>query len=1002
MNRTHCFVASAIFCLATLLVAIPQGAIAQQVTAAITGKVTDPTGAPVPNARLTATDVDRGSQFPTVSNGDGIYDLPRVPIGTYNLKVEAQGFNPQQQSHIVLDLNQTARADFALTVGSLSQSVEVSSAAPLLQTDTTELSTVLTSATNEALPLATRNYVQLTLLAPGSVHPDPSSFENGQTTGGSGRPYINGNREQANNFLLDGMDNNQVSDNLVGFAPSVDAIQEFNLITNNAPAEFGNFMGGIVSVSIKSGTNHIHGDAFEFFRNDVLNANSWSNNFQGSPKAKLRWNEFGGTIGGPIKKDKLFVFGDYQGQRFDNPASTGTQSVFTTAERQGDFSQLLTQSKPIQLYNPFSVNADGTRNPFPGNIIPSTLFSPAASKILNSQYYPQPVNSGLINNIYNTSRSAINQDQGDVKVDWNKSDKDHVSGRYSQSFLNNPSTNSLPLDYNSFNQAPTYGGVLDYTRTITPSLVNDARVGVNYVRVNNGAAGGSLGDFTQSVGIAGVPDVILPAMTFSGGNAGTIGNNDVYQLFADTVIQYEDSVVWTKGAHTMHIGFQGWRQRINTFYSGNNGIAGTFDFNGQFTAGPAANSVAGNGSGLAEADFLLGLPDTIGGGVNGGTWGQRANIFATYFQDDWRVSNTLTLNLGLRWELHTPWVEVDNRQANFGLISGQIEIAGQNGNNRALYNQYNGITNFQPRIGLAWKPFGEKTVVRASYSLSSYLEGTGTNLRPTINPPFAVEHAAVYTADTLPGSTLDQGFVPISSVSDPYAGATLRLWDPNVRPAVSNQWNFTIQHQLTSNMTLQAGYVGQRTTHLMVPMPYLQKQLNADGTVSPSAYLAGNPTLQNDIGQISGTASDGNQSYNALQAVLQQRYSNGLQFQVAYTYSKCLTDSSGYYGSWGGQTTPTSPYWQDLYDKKAEWGTLLLRRNPRAFELRDIQPAFRPRQAVRQEPEQGGERGAWRLGNQCPTELPLRLRLDGFGSGRFGHELARRAGGLHRARRLRT
>jgi hypothetical protein len=237
-----------------------------------------------------------------------------------------------------------------------------------------------------------------------------------------------------------------------------------------------------------------------------------------------------------------------------------------------------------------------------------------------------------------------------------------------------------------------------------------------------------------------------------------------------------------------------------------------------------------------------------------------------------------------------------------------------------LYNQYNGITNYQPRIGIAWNP-RKNTVIRSAYTLSSYLEGTGTNLRLTINPPFAHETDANYASQSFPSSTLSDGFLPfLANPGDPFSGSTLRVWDPNVRPAVSNQWNFTVQQQFGNGTTLQVGYVGQRTTHLAVPMPYLQKQLLPDGTVANSPYLSGNPTLQNEIGQISGTATNGNQSYNALQAVLLKRLGNGLEYSVAYTYSKCMTDSSGYYGSWGGQTTPTSPYWQNLYDKKAEWG----------------------------------------------------------------------------------
>jgi hypothetical protein len=889
----------------------------QQVTATITGRVVDPSSAAVANAKVTATSLDRGTAYTTTSNSEGYYNLLYLPVGAYNVKVENAGFQAATQSNVALQMNQVAKLDFQLQVGNVQTTVEVTAVAPVLQTESTLLGQVIDSRTNTTLPLATRNYVQLTLLAAGSVHPDPSSFTSGQTTSSSGRPYVNGNREQANNFVLDGMDNNQVSDNLVGYAPSVDAIQEFNEITNNAPAEFGNFMGGIISTTIKSGTNQYHGDAFEFLRNDALNANSWGDNFTDVPKGKLRWNEFGGTLGGPIKRDKLFFFVDYQGQRFDTPTSVGATSVLTAAERSGDFSALLPK---VQLYNPLSV-INGKRVPFAGNIIPSQMLDPVASKIVgDTSAYPLPTGTGLINNYLYSSHTYINGDQGDAKLDWNASDKDRVFGRYSQSMYTNPTTNNLPIFYNSFNNSPTHTGVLDWTRTLSPTMVNEARVGVNYVFLNNGAAGNGLANLPQTVGLPGTVSDILSAMSFSGGNAASVGNSDNEQLFADTVIQYEDTINITKGAHNMHAGFQGWRQRVDTFYSGNNGKAGTFTFDGRYTAGPNPLATAGAGSGIAEADFLLGLPSDIGGGVNGGTWGQRANIFAAFFQDDWHITPKLTVNLGLRYELHTPWTEVKNRQSNFGLFSGALELPGQNGNSGALYNTYNGITNFQPRVGIAYS-VAKNTVIRAAYTLSSYLEGTGTNLRLTINPPFAHETDANYTSKSVPTSTLSQGFLPLeANPSDAFAGALIRLWDPNIRPAVSNQWNLTVQRQFAGNTTLQVGYVGQRTTHLMVPMPYFQKELLSNGTVVGSPYLSGNPTLYNEISQISGTASNGNQAYNALQAVLNKRFSNGLEYQVAYTYSKCMTDSSGYYGSWGGQTTPVSPYWQNLYDKKAEWG----------------------------------------------------------------------------------
>src|SRR6266403_2145674 len=310
----------------------------QEVTASITGTVSDPTGAAIVGATVTAKSMERGLTYTSVTNDSGIYRIAQLPVGSYELKAEKPGFASAAYPSFVLTLNQVARIDIALKVGQVTQIVEVTGAAPVLKTEATQVDTIINSATNDNLPLASRNYVQLTLLAPGAVSTDPASFTSGNNTDFySGRPLINGNRAQANNFLLDGMDNNQVSDNLLGYTPAPDAIQEFNLITQNASGEFGNFQGGIVSVSLKSGTNQFHGDVWEFFRNDKLNANSWQNTLTGLAKNKLRWNMFGGTVGGPIKKNKLFFFFDYQGQRFDHPASLSRFTVFTTRERNGDF-----------------------------------------------------------------------------------------------------------------------------------------------------------------------------------------------------------------------------------------------------------------------------------------------------------------------------------------------------------------------------------------------------------------------------------------------------------------------------------------------------------------------------------------------------------------------------------------------------------------------------------------------------------------------------------------
>ena len=367
-----------------------QPAWSQEVTAAIVGTVTDPSGAPLKDADVTATDTERGTVLSTKTNDSGAYNITRVPVGTYTVKISAPGFQTAVHTGITLVLNQTARIDMQMKLGQVSETVEVTGSTPVLQTDRTEVSTVIDSTTNDALPLATRNYVQLTLLAPGAVTPNPSSFNNGDNTASGGRPYINGNREQANNFILDGMDNNQVSDNLVGFTPAPDAIQEFNLITQNASAEFGNYQGGIVSTTIKSGTNGFHGSLWEFFRNDKLNSNSWENRFNGTETAPLRWNMFGGAVGGPIVKNKLFFFFDYQAQRFDHPATTIQTSVFTAAERAGDFGDICTTgfaaglctTASQQLYDPLNGNA-----PFLNNVITEPI-DPVAQALFASSLYP--------------------------------------------------------------------------------------------------------------------------------------------------------------------------------------------------------------------------------------------------------------------------------------------------------------------------------------------------------------------------------------------------------------------------------------------------------------------------------------------------------------------------------------------------------------------------------------------------------------------------------------
>ena len=400
----------------------------------------------VKDADVTATDTERGTVLSTKTNDSGAYNITRVPVGTYSVKITAPGFQSAVHTGIVLQLNQTARIDMQMKLGQVSETVEVTGSTPVLQTDRTEVSTIIDSTTNDALPLATRNYVQLTLLAPGAVTPNPSSFNNGDNTANGGRPYINGNREQANNFILDGMDNNQVSDNLVGFTPAPDAIQEFNLITQNASAEFGNYQGGIVSTTIKSGTNAFHGSTVGIFPQRQAQLEHWENRFNGNPRPPLRWNMFGGAVGGPIVKNKLFFFFDYQGQRFDHPSTTIPISVFTAAQRAGDFGDICTTgfvaglctTASQQLYDPHNGNA-----PFLNNVItqPIDPRGPGFVRVV-----PLSLRNGLAtqNNATYIQNGLVNTDQYDIKVDFNATNNDHIFGRYSHAKQHNPTITRLP------------------------------------------------------------------------------------------------------------------------------------------------------------------------------------------------------------------------------------------------------------------------------------------------------------------------------------------------------------------------------------------------------------------------------------------------------------------------------------------------------------------------------------------------------------------------------
>jgi Carboxypeptidase regulatory-like domain len=963
------------------LVSVLTPAWGQEVTAAMVGTVSDDSGAPIKGATVVARDTERGVVWTAETNDSGSFTILRLPVGTYTAEATAAGFEKTIYPAFALVLNQTARLNFKMKVGKVSETVEVTGSAPVLQTEDAQVGTVMDSNSVTNLALESRNYIQLTLLSPGVVTTDPSTFNYGSQTAegannGGGRPYINGNREEDNNFLLDGVDNNQASDNLTGYTPSPDAIGEFNLITQNASSEFGNYAGGIINATIKSGTNHYHGDVFEFLRNDFFNANKWENSSfvsglpGGLPTPKLRWNIFGGTLGGPIIKNKLFFFGDYQGIRRDLPASSSQISVLTPDEIGGNFGALLTTSTPTQLYNPCAAGTGGTsgvpcnilapgaRPQFTGNVISPGNLDPAFTALVSSAFYPKAITtlSNGFGAAVNTTNNKFNTDQGDIKIDYIISSKDHINARYSKADEFDPGTNSQPLLGNSLSEAWLNNGSVNWTHSFSSNLLNEVRFGKNGIKLIAPTItfAPAVGSLANTIGILdGNPARLLglPEFGFDGGTGSSVGQGGALtnlgsivnpQHFSSTVTQFDESLIYTHGRHVIKAGFQLQRYNLNVFYPGNAGELGA-----QVFGLGAGGNYSGNGSGGdPSADFALGLPESVGRGVSTGGWHARDWLFAGFVQDDWRVTSNLTFNLGLRYENRTPWTELHNRQVNVNIFTGALEfpgraavpngVVGTNGFSSGLYPAVNGLLDFEPRLGFAWSPamWGGKTVIRGGFAISSFQEGTGTNLRLTQNPPFTPSQSAGTNSQTgIAAFNIESAFASAAPpAGDPFINSTMLAWF-NVKPATADQWNLTIQQQIARNTTFQIGYVGQRTTHLMVPIDLDQGNLHADGTIT-YPYIGGlnpigtvingitttTPTYgPNGLGLVKESASVGNMNYNALQAVLQKRASGGLEAQVSYTYQKCMANSAGYYGSWGGQSQNADSYWQNIFNPNGDY-----------------------------------------------------------------------------------
>jgi len=891
-------------------------AFAQVATAELVGSVTDSSGAAIPNAKIVITNAATNQTVRELTSDDqGSYIATFIPPGAYTLTVEASGFRKLVQSGVALETNQRARIDLTLQVGQVTETVEVAAAAPLLESQSSSLGSVIGGKMVSELPLNGRNFVDLAKLTPG-VNGTGTSVAGTIMSGtrpDDRRPgseiFSNGNRENSNNFLYDGVDNNDRLTLSIVLRPGVEAIREFKVQTNMFSADLGRNSGAVVDVISKSGANDFHGSLFEFLRNSAMDARNFFNT-KGTPFPPFRFNQFGGSLGGRIIRNKTFFFVDYEGYRRNIVNSINT-SVPTLAMRTGDFS-----GAGVPIFDPLTTQTTGgvtTRTQFPGNRIPTNRFDPVTAKLINA--YPAPTSSALLNNYLANLNLTQKWNQYDVRIDHQFSPNDNFFARYSNQKTDTTAPYTFPAvtipgisgpvgigNEDSFAGTasnPTQHIVASYVKVISPRLVNDLRVGFNrfvldYV-AEGAVEGGSLGN---QLGVRNSnthpQQSVLPI--FSPANYTGIGHSRSLPIFRRiNSFQYGDNATYTAGAHTLKFGGIAIRRQI-TEYQTNRGN-GRFNFSPAFTDG--RQGVTGN-SGNSMASFLLGYANLIEQDFTLAWTGQRGWETGVYVADDWRVSKNLTLNLGMRWEYYSPFVEVADRIARFDPGTATVLVAGRDGVDRrtGIKKDYK---NFAPRIGFAYQ-IGAHTAIRGGYGLFYNPNGNGgALLRLFRHMPYGPIYS-VSPGDVNVGPRVSDGFpapptVNFDSVKNP-TGGVIGV-DPNFRSARAQQYNLSVQHEITPwNMIVKAAFVGNVGSRLGTTYDLNQPDLGAAAVNTRRPFFGVRPLLQGVTWGVSDAESD----YNAFQLVVDKRLSSSFSMLLGYTWSHAIDNVANDFG--GGVGTP--------------------------------------------------------------------------------------------------
>jgi hypothetical protein len=880
--------------------------------ATILGTVVDSSGANVAGAVVTLTDTATNIKTVVNTGAEGNYVATPLHIGNYSITVEGQGFKTETRTGVVLQVQDRLRVDFTLQVGSVHEQVVVDQAPPMLQTDSSELGQVIDSPQILNLPLNGRDYTQLVSLTSGVIKIKEGSSLTGTGTASNGNAggnfAVNGTRGMQNNYILDGIDNNSNDNGQNMLKTNVDAIEEFRVETSNYSAEFGRSGGAVINATIKSGSNSLHGSAFEFARDVALDARLYFEQ-PGTPKAPYSQNQFGGTIGGPILRNKIFYFVDYQGSRVST-SSIDFSSVPTAAEIGGNFAADGT------IYDPATTVLDGSgnvvsRQPFPNNMIPSNRIDPIAYNY--AQLFPAPNVPGAIgdgNNYVQVDPDTTQVDQGDVRVDNQLAQNQLLFVRYSQSVTNASQRPPLPGLANGgqggqgLDTDHTHGAAVGHTYTINPKTVNDARGGFSRETYINGLPPYGLHYPSANYQVPGVPnDPKVNGLTLFQMDGftpvGSPGYQPTYSVSME--VQYGDTISLVRGRHSIKTGFQFHRSFYQILQQGD--PDGHFHFTGQFTESTPS---ATDGSGDPLADELLGLP--VQADIsNAVTVHNRQNTYGGFIQDDFKVSSKLSLNLGLRYDYVEPIYETDNKQSNFDYTTELLIPAGVDGATRGEVRVDH--DDFAPRLGFSYSVL-KNTVLRAGYGrfFSAQEVRTSDPYQLAYNAPFS-DQENFLTDGSVTNATVAGGFPPLVFNLNQITGESVTVsangYNTHLHTPALDEWNLNIQQQFPGNMLLEVAYVGSKATHLQSDLDPNQDKVPGPGDIQsrrPMPQYSGFDAMENV----------GNSRYNGLDVKAEKRLSQGLMFLSALTWARSTNDFP--------EICCASPLPQDSWDTAPERG----------------------------------------------------------------------------------